>query len=90
MISFSGWKSETAHRFLAMSAGVSSRIENGDFHEVAIGSMMSIQRYEAAAVMPNGSSSSSEPEKRTIPEITTERSFLLTDTREDQRVRYAP
>jgi len=79
-----------AHLFLAMSAGVNSRIENDAFREVTIGSMMSIQRYEAAAVMLNGSSSNSELEKRTIPAIITEHSSLSTDTQGNQRILHVP
>ena len=73
-----------------MWGAVHSKTENGASLPVAIGSMMSIQRYGAEAVTPNGSSSSSELEKRTTLEIITERSSLLTDTRGNQRVLYVP
>lgn len=72
-------KSEAGDRCRATSEGVTFKTENDVFHEATIGSMMSIQRFEAAGVMPNDSSSSSEPGKPTIPETTTERLSLLTD-----------
>lgn len=72
-------KSGAGYRCRATSGAVTSKTESGVFHEVIIGSMMSIPRDEVAGAMPSESSSSNEPEKPTIPETTTEPLSLLTN-----------
>ena len=69
-------KRAVGYRSRATSGAVISKTESDVFPEAIIGSMMSIQRFEAAGAMPSESSSSSEPEKPTILETTTERLFL--------------
>jgi hypothetical protein len=51
--------------------------------------MMSTRKCEAADAMRNGSWSSNEPEKHTIPGITTERLFPLIDRDSSERAPYA-